>query len=141
MQARPPAKAGARSRPGRSWASAFAGVALILSSMPSQAHADGFIDNVNGLTIGQDGRVIRFRALLIDSEGRVTRLVPPGEPPPQLSRKELKKNAGKPLYDYRTDMGGRGATRSVEQGAASVLWGVTATETGGVFRDGRRIPF
>ena len=39
----------------------------------------------------------------------------------------------------RTDMGGRGAPRSIEQGAASVLYGVTATETGGVFRDGKRI--
>jgi hypothetical protein len=36
-------------------------------------------------------------------------------------------------------MGGRGAPRSVEQGAASVVFGVTAGDTGGVFRDGRRI--
>ena len=41
----------------------------------------------------------------------------------------------------RTDMGGRSASRSVEEGAASVLWGVTATETGGVFRDGRPVGF
>ena len=41
----------------------------------------------------------------------------------------------------RTDMGGRGAPRSIEQGAASVLFGVTTTETGAVFRDGKRIPF
>lgn len=39
----------------------------------------------------------------------------------------------------RTDMGGRGAPRSVEEGAASVLFGVTATETGRIFRDGKRI--
>src|SRR5207244_8718953 len=39
----------------------------------------------------------------------------------------------------RTDMGGRGAPRSVEEGAASVLFGVTTTETGGIFRDGARI--
>lgn len=39
----------------------------------------------------------------------------------------------------RTDMGGRNAPRSVEEGGASVLFGVTTTETGGVFRDGRRI--
>ena len=42
----------------------------------------------------------------------------------------------------RTDMGGRGAPRSVEQGAASVLWGVWLPEggpTGGVFEDGRAI--
>jgi hypothetical protein len=36
-------------------------------------------------------------------------------------------------------MGGRNAPRSVEQGAASVLFGVTAPDTGGVFRDGVRI--
>jgi hypothetical protein len=36
-------------------------------------------------------------------------------------------------------MGGRHAPRSVEDGAASVLFGVTALETGGIFRDGRRI--
>jgi NAD(P)-dependent dehydrogenase (short-subunit alcohol dehydrogenase family) len=42
----------------------------------------------------------------------------------------------------RTDMGGPGAPRSVEQGAASVLWGVRLTPggpTGGVFEDGRAI--
>ena len=40
----------------------------------------------------------------------------------------------------RTDMGGRGAPRSVEQGAASVLWGVRLAPggpTGGVFKDGK----
>ena len=42
----------------------------------------------------------------------------------------------------RTDMGGRGAPRSVEQGAASVLWGVRLAPdgpSGGVFEDGREI--
>jgi carbonyl reductase 1 len=40
----------------------------------------------------------------------------------------------------RTDMGGAGAPRSVEQGAASVLWGVRLARggpTGGVFKDGK----
>jgi NAD(P)-dependent dehydrogenase (short-subunit alcohol dehydrogenase family) len=44
----------------------------------------------------------------------------------------------------RTDMGGPGAPRSVEQGAASVLWACRIGAdgpTGGVFRDGRAIPF
>ncbi|CAN5485424.1 SDR family oxidoreductase [soil metagenome] len=41
----------------------------------------------------------------------------------------------------RTEMGGRSAPRSVEEGAASVLFGITAPQTGGVFRDGQRIPF
>jgi NAD(P)-dependent dehydrogenase (short-subunit alcohol dehydrogenase family) len=42
----------------------------------------------------------------------------------------------------RTEMGGLGAPRSVEQGAASVLWGVRLPPggpTGGVFEDGRAI--
>ncbi len=38
----------------------------------------------------------------------------------------------------RTRMGGRLAPRSVEKGAASVIWGVTPGEaTGGFFRDGK----
>ena len=42
----------------------------------------------------------------------------------------------------RTDMGGTGAPRSIEQGAASVLWGVRLKPggpTGGVFQDGSPI--
>jgi NAD(P)-dependent dehydrogenase (short-subunit alcohol dehydrogenase family) len=44
----------------------------------------------------------------------------------------------------RTDMGGRGAPRSVEQGAASVLWACRLPAdgpTGGFFRDGQPIPW
>jgi NAD(P)-dependent dehydrogenase (short-subunit alcohol dehydrogenase family) len=42
----------------------------------------------------------------------------------------------------RTDMGGAGAPRSVQQGAASVLWGVRLPPggpTGGVYEDGKAI--
>jgi NAD(P)-dependent dehydrogenase (short-subunit alcohol dehydrogenase family) len=42
----------------------------------------------------------------------------------------------------RTDMGGANAPRSVEQGAASILWGVRLPPggpTGGVFEDGKAI--
>jgi NAD(P)-dependent dehydrogenase (short-subunit alcohol dehydrogenase family) len=44
----------------------------------------------------------------------------------------------------RTDMGGRNAPRSVEQGAASVLWAATLPKggpTGGFFRDGKPLPW
>jgi len=42
----------------------------------------------------------------------------------------------------RTDMGGAGAPRSVQQGAASLLWGVQLPSdgpSGGVFEDGKPI--
>jgi NAD(P)-dependent dehydrogenase (short-subunit alcohol dehydrogenase family) len=44
----------------------------------------------------------------------------------------------------RTDMGGPAATRSVEEGAASVLWAALLPDdgpTGGFFRDGRPLPW
>ena len=43
----------------------------------------------------------------------------------------------------RTDMGGAGASRSVEEGAASVLWAARLGPdgpTGGFFRDGNPVP-
>lgn len=44
----------------------------------------------------------------------------------------------------KTDMGGSGAPRSLEQGAAGILWAATLPEdgpNGGFFRDGKRIEF
>jgi NAD(P)-dependent dehydrogenase (short-subunit alcohol dehydrogenase family) len=44
----------------------------------------------------------------------------------------------------RSDMGGEGAPRSVEQGAASIVWGVTLADdgpTGGFFQDGEPLPW
>lgn len=79
-------------------------VALVLAALalPTPALADAVIDNVNGMTIGRDGHVIRFKALVIDKDGKVVRLVGPNEEPP----KRTKKNPGE-RFDWRADMKGR----------------------------------
>jgi carbonyl reductase 1 len=56
----------------------------------------------------------------------------------ELAPRQIRVNSTCPGW-VRTALGGRHAPRSVEQGAASVLFGVTTSETGGIFRDGRRI--
>ena len=50
----------------------------------------------------------------------------------ELAPRQIRVNATDPGW-VRSDMGGRGAPRSIEQGAAAVLVGVTTTKTGHIF--------
>jgi predicted amidohydrolase YtcJ len=54
-------------------------VALTFALLPTPALADTLIDNVDGLTLTADGDVQRFNAILIGDDGRVERLLRPGD--------------------------------------------------------------
>ncbi|KQM17282.1 metal-dependent hydrolase [Sphingomonas sp. Leaf24] len=58
------------------------------------AQADGLVDNINGVALDSQGKVVRFGGILIDRDGKVVRLVPKGEKAPKK-------------LDWRSDMGGR----------------------------------
>ena len=48
--------------------------ALAVLAAPA-AIADGLIDNVNGITLDKDGKVVRFTGLLIGRDGKVSQLL------------------------------------------------------------------
>jgi predicted amidohydrolase YtcJ len=62
----------------------IAALAALLLALP--AFADVLIDNVNGYTIGRDGHVERFAALLVGDDGKVQQLYRQGERRPDRTR-------------------------------------------------------
>lgn len=57
----------------------FAGAMLLLSA---PAFADGWIDNVNGVTLDKDGRVVRFAGLTVTPDGKIGAIIGRGDKPP-----------------------------------------------------------
>ena len=68
---------------------------IALFALATPAFADGLVENVNGITLDKDGKVIRFTAILISKDGKVTELL-------------TKKDKLPKQLDFRHD--GRGAT-------------------------------
>src|SRR3546814_7133601 len=68
--------------------------AIAVLTLAGPAHADTLIDNVNGITLDQDGQLIRFTGLVIDTQGKVKTL---------LSRKD--KRPERP--DFKQDAKGK----------------------------------
>ncbi len=71
----------------------FLAAAALVLAVP--AFADGLVENVNGITLDKDGKVIRFTAMLVGKDGKVTELL-------------TKKDKLPKQLDFRYD--GRGAT-------------------------------
>jgi predicted amidohydrolase YtcJ len=69
-------------------------VAAVALAFPQLALADALIDNVNGMTLDQDGNVVHFTGLLMTPDGHVTRLLKQGEKRPEK-------------LDWRDDMKGK----------------------------------
>jgi cytosine/adenosine deaminase-related metal-dependent hydrolase len=73
----------------------LAGAFLLASSLlATPALADGLYDNVNGMTLDEDGKLIRFTGILIDRDGKVSKL---------LDRKDKRPRE----LDWREDGDGR----------------------------------
>jgi predicted amidohydrolase YtcJ len=59
---------------------------MLVLLIASPAHADVLVDNVNGYTIRQDGRLQRFNGIWIGDDGRVRQLLNRGDRRPERPR-------------------------------------------------------
>jgi predicted amidohydrolase YtcJ len=69
-------------------------MAALAMLVPAPALADALVDNVDGVTLDADGKVVRFTGVLISQDGKVVRL---------LSSKDKRPER----LDWRADMKGR----------------------------------
>ena len=83
--------------------------ALAASTLP--AFASGVIDNVNGMAVDPNGKIVHFRALLIDDDGKVEKLLPDRYQEPEYKPKKPKKGQPWPErpkgLSFRMDAGGK----------------------------------
>lgn len=85
--------------------------ALAAIALPFPALASGVIDNVNGIAIDADGRIVRFGAVLIDDDGKVEKLIQGRYQEPEYKPKKPKRGQPWPERpkgpDYKLDAGGK----------------------------------
>jgi len=85
-------------------------LAALALAFATPAPADTLIDNVNGITLDESGRVVRFSGLVMGEDGKVVRLVTTKDAPPAEPAKKPKKGEAMPAPDrpdYRIDGKGR----------------------------------
>ncbi|WP_367347860.1 amidohydrolase [Sphingobium yanoikuyae] len=85
--------------------------AIAALALPMPAYASGVIDNVNGIAIGPDGKIVHFGALIIDDEGKVEKLIQGRYQEPEYKPKKPKR--GQPWPErpkgpsFKLDAGGK----------------------------------
>ena len=90
---------------------ALKSAALALALLPLPALATGVIDNVNGIALDADGRIVHFGALMIDDDGKVEKLIPGRYEEPEYKPKKPKR--GQPWPErpkgptFKLDAGGK----------------------------------
>ncbi|CAM3115597.1 Amidohydrolase 3 domain-containing protein [Sphingomonas antarctica] len=57
-------------------------LALVAFASAPPAFADGLVDNVNGVTLDENGRVVRFSALTVTADGHIGKLIEAGNKKP-----------------------------------------------------------
>jgi predicted amidohydrolase YtcJ len=85
--------------------------AIAALALPLPAHASGVIDNVNGIAIDANGKLVHFDALMVDDDGKVEKLIQGRYQEPEYKPKKPKKGQPwperpKPL-SFRMDAGGK----------------------------------
>lgn len=84
---------------------------IAIMALPTPALASGVIDNVNGIALDANGRIVRFGALQIDDEGKVEKLIQGRYQEPEYRPKKPKK--GQPWPErpkgptFKLDAGGK----------------------------------
>ncbi|MEA3388929.1 amidohydrolase [Sphingobium sp. CCH11-B1] len=85
--------------------------AIAMLALPMPALASGVIDNVNGIALDANGRIVRFGALQIDDDGKVEKLIQGRYQEPEYKPRKPKK--GQPWPErpkgptFKLDAGGK----------------------------------
>lgn len=80
-------------------------------ALPFPALASGVVDNVNGIALDANGKIVRFAALIVDDEGKVEKLLPGRYQEPEYKPKKPKR--GQPWPErpkgpsFKLDGGGK----------------------------------
>jgi predicted amidohydrolase YtcJ len=92
------------------WLAAIAAITLPFS-LASSAMAFGVIDNVNGIALDANGKIVRFVALQIDDDGKVEKLLTERYKEPEYKPKKPKKGQSWPERPkapaFKMDAGGK----------------------------------